>query len=274
MKLLKLTFERHTISIRLNDNDFINRWLTDLQQYIDNKNYSYQITLNGFVGKDSFKQLRLIIQEINKAFPLSIPYLYTEKFEFTIQELSDLHYIYEQLAVNPLYKSIIGLLDKFNDCIHHAEEAAIKNQTAAPRVRFRVVDSKTRVPNFPKVPFKKEDYKLYDPYIEPYIVYLNYNALGEDFLKTFKSGRPVSTAVPLSEYSPSFFFVLQSDYVEKQHREITNCIQWMQNSNIDVTDPVNSLGHIPLGRLHKVYPEDFLKVILQRELTKVEIEEL
>jgi len=48
----------------------------------------------------------------------------------------------------------------------------------------------------------------------------------------------------------------------------------MQNSNIDVTDPVNSLGHIPLGRLHKVYPEDFLKVILQRELTKVEIEEL
>ena len=274
MKLLKLTFDRHTISIKLNDNDFIERWLNDLEQYIDNTNYNYQITLNGFIGKDAFKQLRLIIQEINKTSPQCIPHLYTEKFEFTVQELSELHYIYEQLALDPVYKSIIGLLDKFNDCIHHAEEAAIKNQTAAPRVRFRIVDPVTKVPNFPKVPFEKEDYELYDSYIEPYVVYLNYNALGEDFLKTFRSGRSASTAVPLTEYSPSFFFVLQSDYIENQHREITNCIQWMKDSDIDVTDPVNSLGHIPLGRLHKVYSEDFLKVILQRKLTKVEIEDL
>lgn len=271
MKILKLTFERHSISIKLNENDFVDRWVNNFKEYIDNNNYSYQLTLNGFYGKDFFKNLRSTIQSINEFKADTIPLKYTKKFEFTLEELSELHYIYEKLAVDINYKSIIGILDNFNDNIHHAEEAAIKNQSAAPRVRFRIVDPVTGVPNFPKIPFKEEDYDLFDPYVEPYVVYLNYNALGEDYLKTFKSSRPVDTAVPLREYSPSFFFTLQSDYIEKQQEDLIACKEWLSTNGINPNDPKNSLGHIPLGRLHKVYSEDFLKVILQRNLLEINI---
>ena len=271
MKILNLTFERHTVSIILNDNNFVTRWTTQLEKCLDNDLYAYEVTLNGFNQGNEFKNLRKTLQDLNKFKEGTVPASFTRKFEFTMQELSDLHFIYESIATNEIYLDAKKLVDQFNDNIHHAEEVALKNQSAAPRLRFRVVDPLTRVPNVEKLPFEYNDYKLYDPYIQPYTVYLNYNALGEDFLKTYKSSRSPDTAVVLEKYSPSFFFTLQADYIENQYREITKCKEWMKENNIDISNPKNNIGHIPLGRLHKVYSEDFLKVILQRKLKKVEI---
>lgn len=271
MKLLNLTFERHTVSIKLNNNDFVNRWTQQLEQCLDNELYSYEVTLNGFNQGSEFKNLRKTLQDLNAYKEGTIPSTFTSKFEFTIQELSDLHFIYERIALDKDYTNNKKLVDQLNDNIHHAEEVALKNQSASPRLRFRIVDPITRMPNVIKLPLHDEDYELYDPYIQPYTVYLNYNALGEDYLKTYKSGRAPDTAVVLEKYSPSFFFTLQADYIDKQHQEITNCKNWMKAHGIDINSTKNAIGHIPLGRLHKVYSEDFLKVILCRTLTKVEI---
>lgn len=279
MKLLNLTFENtyskpQIIIIKLNDNNFVDRWIIFLEQFINNPKFKYEITLNGFNQGEEFKNLRKTIKEINLYKQDSIPNTLSNKFEFTMQDLSNLHFIYENIANDTSYLDIQKIVDCLNDNIHHAEEVALKNQSASPRLRFRIVDSNTGVPNFFKKPLKEEDYKLFDPYIEPYVVYLNYNALGEDYLKTFKSGRPADTAVQLDEYSPSFFFTLQADYIKRQHKEIQDCKKWMLNNNIDSSNYKNALGHIPLGRVHKVFPEDFFKDILQRQLTTISIEEI
>ena len=271
MKILNLTFERHTVSIILNDNNFVTCWTTQLEKCLDNSLYAYEVTLNGFNQGSEFKNLRKTLQDLNKFKQGTVPASFTNKFEFTMQELSDLHFIYESIATDETYLEVKKLVDQFNDNIHHAEEVAIKNQSASPRLRFRIVDPITGVPNVEKLPLEYDDYKLYDPYIRPYTVYLNYNALGEDFLKTYKSGRTPDTAVVLEKFSPSFFFTLQADYIDKQHTEIENCKKWLNDSNIDINKSKNAIGHIPLGTVHKVYAEDFLKIILQRKLTKVEL---
>jgi len=292
MKVLNLHFEKNIdkevykniIEIKLFENYFIDKWCKQLEEVINNSNYEYQLTLSGFEYGTEFKKLSNTITHINSHIPDTVPFKYTidaGKVSFSINDLSELHFIYESISANNDWisngnlskKEATRLRDNFNDHIHHSEKLSdeLSNKYLTPRVRFRVVDPISKVPNVKKIAFDEKDYSLYSPYIEPYVVYLNYNALGEDFLKTMKSGRTPKTAVVLKEYSPSFFFQLQANTIYNQEKEIKACKKWMVEGGINIHDPKNSIGHIPLGILQKNISEDFLKVILQRNLVKVEI---
>ena len=260
-----ITFENGTtFDWHMFDNDFVNKWLGMLQEHIDKapEVHDYELTLQGIGPADEFKNLNKIINYCNEHRPGTIPDQYVNKPEYTLQELSEIHYIYEEIGKQPEWlkgnlseNDAIKVRDLLNDHIHHCESRAGSNlnlqKRIAPRVRFRIVNPETGVPNAQKIDFEDQDYELFNPIIYPNTMYLNYNAVGEDYIKTFKSGRSPEDAVPLRRYSPSFFFVLHSIDYDTQHKRIERCKAWMREGGFDPSDPKNAFGYIPMGQLFK-----------------------
>jgi len=84
---------------------------------------------------------------------------------------------------------------------------------------------------------------------------LNYNAVGEDLLKTYKSGRSIDSAVNLRQFSPSFFFVTQAVDYELQKHDVEQTYKWMGKNGFDTNDKKNIVGYLPIGRLFKNMPD-------------------
>lgn len=262
---IQLIFENNTVfDWHMYDNDFVNRWVTMLQEHIENvpEVHDYELTLQGLGTADEFKRLNKIINVCNEHRPGTIPDYFVDKPEYTLQELSDIHYIYEDIAIQSEWlqgnlpeNDAIKARDLLNDFIHQSESRAGSNlnlqKRITPRVRFRMVNPETGVPNARKDDFIESDYTLFDPIVHPGIMYLNYNAVGEDFIKAFKSGRYPKDAVPLRQYSPSFFFVLHAIDYDTQHRRIERCKQWMRDGGYDPADLKNAFGYIPMGHMFK-----------------------
>ena len=280
---IRLIFENDTVfDWHMYDNDFVNRWVTMLQEHVANVPdiHDYELTLQGLGSADEFKRLNKIINVCNEHRPGTIPDFYVNKPEYTLQELSDIHYIYEEIAIQNDWlqgtlpeNDAIKARDLLNDFIHQSESRAGSNlnlqKRITPRVRFRIVNPETGVPNARKDNFIDSDYKLFDPIVHSNTMYLNYNAVGEDFIKAYKSERHPKDAVPLRQYSPSFFFVLHTVDYDTQHKRIEQCKQWMRNGGFDPADPMNSFGYIPLGTLFKsendsVYEEALLNSKIQK----------
>ena len=159
-----------------------------------------------------------------------------------------------------------GLL---NDIIHllEAKSKKVKN---FPRIRFRFVDPKTGQPNVPKYDFEESDYKLFTPWKEPYVLYLNYNAVGQEWEKQWKAYKQPSSAVPLTQWSPSFNMTFKTTAYETQQQRIIKMRQWMETGGYDPDEPKNSFGQIPLGRLFKDKDEtEYFKILNTATLKKV-----
>lgn len=251
-----------------------------MQEHIENvpSKHAYQLTLSGFNPGQEFNDLKQIICKVNEHSPNTIPKNYV-KDEYTMEELSKIHYIYEEIGKDPnwlngklSYNKAISYRDLLNDKIHQAESYAMGKNRSLPRIRFRIVNPDTGVPNARKVDFNDYDYNLFDPIIKPYTIYLNYNAVGEDFIKTFKSGRTPDTAVPLQKYSPSFFFVLEGPNLARQKKIINGCKDWMLEHGFDPTNKYNSFGYLPLGTIFKEQSDDYYKNLLQENLQEVYID--
>ena len=256
---VQLIFDNDAIfDWHLYSNDFVVRWYDLLKTHVEQvpEKHTYELTVAG-VGKDNpFERLLDILYKINDHAPNTIPSNYL-KLSFTLDELSELHYIYEEIGKDESWlkgnlpeKDAIKYRDLFNDYIHQSESKAGEKEEI-PRTRFRIVNPETGVPNAQKIDFQDHDYELFDPIIYPNVMYLNYNAVGEDYIKTFKSGRSPADAVPLRKYSPSFFFVTHSVDFDIQSRRINDCLQWMNNGGVDIHNPKNSFGYIPMGSLFK-----------------------
>lgn len=279
----QLIFENNTIfDFHMNDNAFVNKWLSLLQEHINlvPKKHDYEITLSGIGESNEFNNLLNIIEKINIHKPNTIPKCYTKEYtkNFTLHDLSEIHFIYEKIAIdnnwligNLEINSAKKIRDQLNDYIHQAEsKAGLKK--ISPRIRFRIVDALSKVPNAVKKDFSYDDLSLFTPILYPYTMYLNYNAVGEDFIKTFKSGRHPSTAVPLTKYSPSFFFTLSSIEYDTQVRRINQCIEWMNIHGYDHRNPTNTFGYIPLGTLYKSDHDSWYEnSLLTSKLIKIEI---
>ena len=246
------------------ENDFVSRWMSMLEEHVQRvpEMHDYELTLQGLGPADEFKRLNGIINDCNNHKSGTIPDCFVDKEYYTLKELSDIHYIYEEIAAGPewlegslSYNNAIKVRDLLNDYIHQAESRAgstlNKQKRITPRVRFRIVNPNTGVPNARKKNFEESDYELFNPIVYPYTLYLNYNAVGEDFIKTFKSGREPDDAVPLRQFSPSFFFVLHAPEYDIQNRRIHECKKWMIKGGFDPEDPFSSFGYIPIGRLFK-----------------------
>lgn len=285
MKLLKeaevkiqIIFENGTVfDWHMYDNDFVNRWFEMFKSHCRDvpDKHNYEITTSGINDTNEFDLLLDILYKINEHRSDTIPKKYFKKI-FTLSELSELHYIYEKIGNDNSWlegnfskNKAIKYRDLLNDYIHQSEsKAGLK--TVTPRVRFRIVDPKSNVPNARKEDFHETDYKLFQPIIYPYTMYLNYNAVGEDYIKTFKSGRPANTAVPLRKYSPSFFFVFNSIDYNIQKRRIEECKKWMTSEGVNISDPKNSFGYIPLGTLFKTEDDSCYKTALvESKISKV-----
>lgn len=249
---IQIIFENGTIfDWHMYDNDFVKRWVTMLQHHVKNIPglHDYELTVAGLGSENEFEKLLNIIKKVNSHCPGIIPNKFV-KNTFTLKELSDLHYIYEEIAQQELPNHAKKDIDLLNDYIHQSESRAGEKREI-PRVRFRIVSPETGVPNARKDNFIDSDYKLFDPIVHPGIMYLNYNAVGEDFIKTYKSGRHPKYAVPLRQYSPSFFFVLHSVDYDTQYKRIEHCKEWMREGGYDPDDTMNSFGYIPMGQLFK-----------------------
>lgn len=279
MKTLNLKFQSDSLKILLDDNNFVNRWTNLMQEHIDHvpSKHTYQLTLSGFNPGKEFNLLKQVILKVNEHRLNTIPKQYI-KDEYTMTELSEIHYIYEEIGQDPnwlngnlSYNEAISYRDLLNDKIHQAESYAMGKNRSLPRIRFRTVDPSTGVPNARKVEFEDGDYNLFDPIIKPYTVYLNYNAVGEDFIKTFKSGRTPDTAIPLQKYSPSFFFVLEGPNLVRQMKIINDCKHWMLKHGFDPNNKYNSFGYLPLGIIFKERNDDYYKSLLQENLEKINI---
>lgn len=279
-ELIQLIFENDkTIDIVLNNNTFSKKWTSFLSSYIEKvPNYhEYEIQISGIEKDKKIKELLKVIDMINCHIPSTIDDKYTNKFQrvtFSYEELSDIHYVYEKIAADDNWIERGNLSNtesfyyrgKLNDLIHETE--AIIGKRVLPRIRFRIVDPLTKIPNTEKIDFDNEDYFLFDPIMRPYTVYLNYNAVGEDFIKTFKSNRPANTAVPLTKYSPSFFFVTQSIDYNLQKHSINRCRQWMQESGYNSYDPKTSFGYLPIGTIFKNMSDSELIDVIQTDKIK------
>lgn len=262
---IQIIFENNIVfDWHMFENNFVNRWLKMMQEHVEEvpSKHDYELTLQGLGPADEFKRLHEIMETCNNHRRGTIPSYFINRKEFTLKNLSDIHYIYEEIAQQPEWlkgslceNEAIKARDLLNDYIHQAESKAGSvsglQKSVTPRVRFRIVNPSTGVPNARKENFEESDYQLFDPFVHSYTMYLNYNAVGEDFLKTFKSGRSPNDAVPLKQYSPSFFFVLEAPEYDVQYRRIDQCKRWMIEGGYDPKDPKNSLGHIPMARLFK-----------------------
>jgi hypothetical protein len=260
---LNLIFKNGAIfDCHLNNNDFVKRWsnmLKECNKLVPSK-HVYELSSQGMGQIDPFENLFDIIAVINNHKADTIPWKYTResgRTQFTMDDLSDIHFIYEEIAKQHWHSSTKKDRDLLNDYIHQAESKTKFEWKTSPRTRFRMVSSKTGVPNVDKVEFKDSDYKLFTPYRYPYTLYLNYNAVGEDYIKAYKSRRSPKEAVPLKHYSPSFFIEFETLKFPYQKQTINRVRKWMQDGGIDPDCPKESFGHIPLGVLFKDQPDKY-----------------
>ena len=260
---LNLIFKNGAVfDCHLNDNDFVKRWwnmIKEANTLVPSK-HVYELSSQGMDQTDPFEKLFDIIDVINNHKDNTIPDKYTRQSgrdHFTMQDLSDIHHIYEDLANQHWCCNTRKDRDLLNDYIHQAESKTNLQWKTSPRTRFRMVSSKTSVPNVDKIEFKDDDYKLFTPYRYPYTLYLNYNAGGEDYIKAYKSKRSPKEAVPLTQYSPSFFIEFESLKFPYQKQTINRVRNWMQEGGIDPDYPKESFGNIPLGVLFKDQPDKY-----------------
>lgn len=260
---LNLIFKNGAVfDCHLNNNDFIKRWITMLKgcNTLVPSKHRYELSAQG-IGNDSpFEKLFDIIDVINNYNTDTIPNIYTRqsgRTHFTMDDLSKIHFIYEEIAKQNWPDHTKKDIDLLNDYIHQAEPNTKMEWKTTPRARFRLVSPDTGIPNVDKVEFEDEDYKLFTPYRYPYTLYLNYNAVGEDYIKAYKSKRTPKEAVPLREYSPSFFIEFETLKFAYQKQTISRVKDWMQEGGIDPYCPKESFGHIPLGILFKDQPDKY-----------------
>ncbi len=262
----------------LYDNDFTRRWYANFEQ-VNNlvpKSTDWELQSQGTdIEDETWRPLQNIIEKINSHVPNTIPITLILD-EYTLDDLYNVHLIYEHIAkddtwVEQAHDQDIARQDRglLNDIIHllEAKSKKVKN---FPRIRFRFVDPKTGQPNVPKYDFEESDYKLFTPWKEPYVLYLNYNAVGQEWEKQWKAYKQPSSAVPLTQWSPSFNMTFKTTAYETQQQRIIKMRQWMENGGYDPDDPKNSFGQIPLGRLFKDKDEtEYFKILNTATLKKV-----
>lgn len=256
---IQIIFENdHWWQINTFDHSFAHKWCEYFSQCLKLTNQTYELTVTGDDLFYTQHKLKQVIDKINFHIPGTI----VQNIEYlSFELLSEIHYIYEEIGKdhNWVYNGNLTPVDAtktrdlLNDAIHEAE--GIIGKRVCPRIRYRLVNSETLVPNLPKIPFEECDYELFKPIMEPYVVYLNYNAVGEDLLKTHKSGRSIDTAVNLQEFSPSFFFVTQALDYELQKHDVEQTYKWMDKNGFDTNDKKNIVGYMPIGRLFKNMPD-------------------
>lgn len=273
---IQIIFENeHWWQVNTFNHSFAHKWCEYFSQCLKIPNQTYELTVTGddlFYTQNKLKQ---IIDKVNYHIPNTIKHN-IEYLSFEI--LSEIHYIYEEIGKDPNWIHNGKLLpadafktrDLLNDIIHEAE--GVIGKKVSPRIRYRLVSSETLVPSLPKVSFEECDYDLFEPIMEPYVIYLNYNAVGEDLLKTYKSGRSIDTAVNLREFSPSFFFVTQALDYEFQKHDVEQVYKWMEENGIDITDKRNIVGYLPIGRLFKNMPDaNFINDVKHSKIKEIRI---
>lgn len=286
MTRIQIIFNDNTVfDWHMFENDFVHRWVSMLGEHVQRvpEKHDYELTLQGLGPADEFQRLNDVINKCNYHRPGTISDCFVNKTDFTLEELSQIHYTYEEIAASPAWlqgslsqKIAIKTRDLLNDRIHQAESRAgstlNKQKRITPRVRFRIVNPDTRVPNAKKEDFLESDYEMFDPIVHDYTMYLNYNAVGEDFIKTFKSRRQPDDAVPLRKYSPSFFFVLNAPEYDIQSRRINDCRKWMINGGYDPKNKFNSFGYLPMGKLFKTENDKVYEdALLYSEIREIKI---
>jgi len=256
---IQIIFENdHWWQINTFDHSFAHKWTTYFFHCVNIIGQKYELNVTGDDLYKTQRRLRDIIDQVN----LHVPSTINQNIDYlSLETLSDIHYIYEDISKNDYWISngsmslekAIKIRDELNDTIHEAE--GLIGKRVCPRIRYRLVNADTGVPNLPKVEFEECDYNYFEPIMEPYVVYLNYNAVGEDLLKTYKSGRSIDTAVNLRQFSPSFFFVTQAVDYELQKHDVEQTYKWMGKNGFDTNDKKNIVGYLPIGRLFKNMPD-------------------
>lgn len=273
---IQIIFENnHWWQINTFDHSFAHKWTTYFFHCVNIIGQKYELNVTGDDLYKTQRRLRDIIDQVN----LHVPSTINQNIDYlSFKTLSDIHYIYEGISKNDYWVSngslslekAIKIRDELNDAIHEAE--GLIGKRVCPRIRYRLVNSDTGVPNLPKVEFEECDYNYFEPIMEPYVVYLNYNAVGEDLLKTYKSGRSIDSAVNLRQFSPSFFFVTHAVDYELQKHDVEQTYKWMENNGIDINDKKNIVGYLPIGRLFKNMPDaSFINDVRHSRIKEIKV---
>lgn len=262
----------------LYDNDFTRRWFKNFVQVNKTvpQDTDWELMVQGTsIEEETWQPLIKTIEKINQHVPNTIPNdLILE--EYSLNDLYNVHLVYEEIAkddtwVNCASDKNIASQDRglLNDIIHVLESKAKKGKNF-PRIRFRFVDPTTGQPNVPKYDFEDADYNLFTPWKKPYVLYLNYNAVGQEWEKQWKAYKHPSSAVPLTQWSPSFFMTFKATAYDTQNARIESMKRWMEDAGFDPKDPKNSFGQIPLGYLYKDKTDsEYFKILNTTKLEKV-----
>jgi hypothetical protein len=247
MKLLVTlgSSSEESISITLNDNSFVSKWIEELSWCLNNCDIEQR---NSFASFLTFDECAQVIKDSCTTINSYLRNFIDIQQDFKSQEyLNYLHLKFEQLsgefgkptrlfAIAP--KELKDAIRDLNFFVHKLETKKLN------RTHFFIAFGKDQ---YRRIPFESADYEFFEFKQPEGTLFLNYAELGKDFLDLYKDGLPIDYKGHKNLHYYSGEALLMFDNYDP-YGKTEGYLNWLMNQGIDPYDKQLGHGKIPLGQ--------------------------
>jgi len=248
MKLLVTlgSSSEESISITLNDNSFVSKWIKELSWCLDNCDIEQR---NSFASFSTFDECARTIEDSCNTINSYLKNFIDVRQDFKSQEyLNYLHLKFEQLsgefgkptrlfAIAP--KELKEAIRDLNFFVHKLESKNLN------RTQFFISFDKDQ---YRRIPFESADYEFFEFKQPAGTLFLNYAELGKDFLDLYKDRLPIDyKGYKNLHYYSGEALLMFDDY--NPYGNTDGYLNWLTNQGIDPYNKRLGHGKIPLGQV-------------------------
>ncbi len=212
-------------------------------------------------------EINRVIEKINHFKPQSFVFKEKATLGMSHQDLMILHSEFEEAEKLELFRQdapqqIKSDLLKVNELIHRYQA------TLEPGSEFHI---NCVFKNPKSYPFDPEDLELFSPHYYDGWLYLDYATTGVTVFDAHRFKTP-QKPVPQTTYQGGCKLLFDGNR-ERGSQELNTIKDWMKSRwDMDASDPWNTLGYIPLGKLHHPTSRDEVEEGLRQHHHRFRVE--
>lgn len=269
MTKIKILFDTDVeLTIRLNNNGFVQRWANLLAEELESKEILQTDTFSSFFTEDeSIEYLIGAINKVNKFLKVDFVPLPGNDDINNRDYYNFLHTKFEKLAGSdwnkPTKLMVIApkeiqiAIKHINRFCHRLENRPYKIESWM-RVEFNTVRRELLL---------DDDYSLFESIADINTVYLDYSTLGKHLYECYQDGLdPQYQGLKIQEHYCANFVML---FEQRVNIDADNFKQWLNKYNVS-PELLKSNGAIPLGKIEEA--DSLQLVINSRKINKIILE--